>query len=170
MTSSLNKRIAYCGVFTALAMIFSYVEFLIPISLGVPGVKLGIANIAIIAVLYVVGSKEAVIVNLLRITLTGILFGNLYSFLFSLSGGILSLLVMILLKKSKLFSTLGISVAGAVAHNAGQIIAAVLLLENGDIAYYYPVLAITRIITGVVIGIVSNMVVVRVVHGVNRKK
>ena len=115
-----TKKIALGGILTALAMIFSYIESLIPIPLPVPGVKLGIANIAIISVLYLLGSGQALLVNLLRITLTAVLFGNFNSFLFSMAGGMLSLLVMVLLKKSGHFSIVGVSVAGGVFHNVGQ--------------------------------------------------
>ena len=106
-----TKKIALGGILTALAMIFSYIESLIPIPLPVPGVKLGIANIAIISVLYLLGSGQALLVNLLRITLTAVLFGNFNSFLFSMAGGMLSLLVMVILKKSGHFSIVGVSVA-----------------------------------------------------------
>ena len=112
-----TKKIALGGILTALAMIFSYIESLIPIPLPVPGVKLGIANIAIISVLYLLGSGQALLVNLLRITLTAVLFGNFNSFLFSMAGGMLSLLVMVLLKKSGHFSIVGVSVAGGSLFN-----------------------------------------------------
>ena len=157
-----TQRIAMCGVMTAVAMIFSYIESLFPIPIPVYGVKLGIANIAIITVLFVVGKKEAFIVNVIRIALTALLFGNLNSFLFSMAGGVLSLLVMIGLQYTKKFSTIGISVAGGVFHNIGQIIAAVFIMETTAIIYYLPVLFISGIITGVVIGIVSSLVVSRV--------
>lgn len=157
-----TQRIAMCGVMTAVAMIFSYIESLFPIPIPVYGVKLGIANIAIITVLFVVGKKEAFIVNVIRIALTALLFGNLNSFLFSMAGGVLSLLVMIGLQYTKKFSTIGISVAGGVFHNIGQIIAAVFIMETTAIIYYLPVLFISGIITGVVIGIVSGLVVSRV--------
>lgn len=157
-----TQRIAMCGVMTAVAMIFSYIESLFPIPIPVYGVKLGIANIAIITVLFVVGKKEAFIVNVIRIALTALLFGNLNSFLFSIAGGVLSLLVMIGLQYTKKFSTIGISVAGGVFHNIGQIIAAVFIMETTAIIYYLPVLFISGIITGVVIGIVSGLVVKRV--------
>lgn len=161
----MNKKtqmIALCGVMTAVAMIFSYIESLFPIPIPVYGIKIGIANIAIITVLFVVGKKEAFIVNVIRITLTAMLFGNFNSFLFSIAGGVLSLLVMILLISTKKFSTIGISVAGGVFHNVGQIIAAIFIMETGAIIYYLPVLLISGIITGVVIGIVSGLVVKRV--------
>ncbi len=155
------KNIALCGVLTTLAMIFSYIDSLISIPIPVPGVRIGISNIAIITVLYMVGIKEAVIVNVLRITLTSILFGNITSFWFSIAGGILSIAVMILLKKIDIFSMVGVSVAGGVSHNIGQIIAAVLLMETNAIFYYLPVLLITGTVTGVVIGIVAAMVLRR---------
>ncbi len=157
-----TKTIAMCGVMTAVAMIFSYIESLFPILVPVYGIKLGIANIAIITVLLVVGKKEALIVNIIRIALTAILFGNLNSFLFSMAGGLLSLVMMIVLQCSKKFSIIGISVAGGVFHNIGQIVAAIFIMETGAIIYYLPVLLISGIITGIVIGIVSGIVVKRV--------
>ncbi|MBQ4284597.1 MAG: Gx transporter family protein [Lachnospira sp.] len=160
--SKKTKAIAICGVMTAVAMIFSYIESLFPIPIPVYGVKLGIANIAIITVLFVVGKKEAFIVNIIRIALTAMLFGNLNSFLFSIAGGFLSLVVMIGLQYTKRFSTVGISVAGGVFHNIGQTIAAVFIMETGAIIYYLPVLLISGIVTGIVIGIVSGLVVKRV--------
>ncbi len=157
-----TKTIAMCGVMTAVAMIFSYIESLFPIPVPVYGIKLGIANIAIITVLLVVGKKEALIVNIVRIALTAILFGNLNSFLFSIAGGLLSLVVMIILQCTKKFSVVGISVAGGVFHNIGQIVAAIFIMETTEIIYYLPVLLISGIITGIVIGIVSGLVVKRV--------
>ena len=153
-----TKKIALGGILTALAMIFSYIESLIPI----PGVKLGIANIAIISVLYLLGSGQALLVNLLRITLTAVLFGNFNSFLFSMAGGMLSLLVMVILKKSGHFSIVGVSVAGGVFHNVGQITAAVFLMDTTAIYYYLPVLLIFGIVTGIIIGLMGSYVTQRV--------
>ena len=157
-----SKRVAVCGVLTALAMIFSYIEALIPIPIGIPGVKLGIANIAIIAVIYIVGDADAVIVNFLRIVLTGILFGNFYSFLFSLVGGMLSVILMILFKKTKKLSMVGVSIIGGVAHNVGQITAAVFLMDNVAIAYYLPVLMVAGVVTGIIIGYIGQLVTKRI--------
>jgi len=157
-----SKRVAVCGVLTALAMIFSYIEALIPIPIGIPGVKLGIANIAIIAVIYIVGDADAVIVNFLRIVLTGILFGNFYSFLFSLVGGMLSVILMILFKKTKKLSMVGVSMIGGVAHNVGQIVAAVFLMDNAEIAYYLPILIVAGVVTGIIIGCVGQLVTKRI--------
>lgn len=157
-----TRTVALCGVMTALAMIFSYVESLIPIPIPVYGVKLGVANIAIITVMYAIGEKEALIINCIRITLTALLFGNLNSFIFSMSGGLLSFVVMVLLKKIKVFSMVGVSVAGGVFHNVGQIIAAIFIMDTGAIIYYLPVLIVAGVITGIVIGIVSALVAKRV--------
>ena len=163
--STRTQKLALCGVLTALAMIFGYIESVISVPLPVPGIKLGLPNIAIITILYVVGIKEAVAVNLIRITLTAVLFGNLNSFLFSMSGAVLSMI----LKKIQFFSSVGVSVAGGVLHNIGQIIAAVFIMGSGAIVYYLPVLMITGTVTGAVIGIVSAMVVKRTERAYGQK-
>ena len=115
-----TKKIALCGVLTALAMIFSYIESVIPVPIPVPGIKLGVANIAVITILYVLGVKEAIVINLLRIVLTSLLFGNVNSFLFSISGAALSLAIMIIMKKLDFFSCIGVSVCGGVMHNINK--------------------------------------------------
>lgn len=153
-----SKNVAFCGVFTALAMIFSYIEAMLPISLGVPGAKPGFANIAILIVLYTVGAKPAFYVDILRIVLTNILFGNMASFIFAMSGGLLSVIVMILLKRINRFSIAGVSVAGGVSHNIGQIIAAAAVTKTPGIAYYLPVLLVTGVITGVINGCVAGII------------
>ena len=153
-----TKKIALCGVLTALAMIFSYIESVIPVPIPVPGIKLGIANIAVITILYVLGVKEALVINLLRIVLTSLLFGNVNSFLFSISGASLSLTIMIIMKKLDFFSCIGVSVCGGVMHNIGQIIAAVFIMGSEAIVFYLPVLIVSGVFTGVVIGVVSGIV------------
>lgn len=122
--------LAVCGLMTALAMILSYVEFLIPIPLPIPGIKLGFANIAIIVILYIYGQKQMIAVNIIRVILVSILFGNITAFIFSMSGAILAMLLMIILKRCKAFSIRGVSCAGAVMHNLGQILAADLCDGN----------------------------------------
>lgn len=149
-------KVAYFGVFTALALIFSYVESLIPIQLGIPGVKLGLANLIIVITLYKMGIKEAYILSIVRIVLAGFMFGNLFAILYSLAGGILSLTIMCILKKTEQFSIYGISMAGGVFHNIGQLIMAAMVLESISIGYYFPVLLISGLVTGFVIGVVSN--------------
>ncbi len=153
-----TKKIALCGVLTALAMIFSYIESVIPIPIPVPSIKLGVANIAVITILYVLGVKEAIVINLLRIALTALLFGNVNSFLFSISGALLSLTIMIIMKKLDFFSCIGVSVCGGVMHNVGQIIAAVFIMGSEAIVLYLPVLIVSGVFTGVVIGVVSGIV------------
>lgn len=153
-----NKRgrVAVFGVFTALALIFSYVELLIPINLGIPGAKLGLANLVIIIVLYKTDWKEALLLSVVRIVLAGFLFGNLFGILYSLAGGILSLAVMALLKRSGAFSIIGVSMAGGVSHNVGQLIMAMLVVETYAVGYYLPVLLIAGLITGTLIGIAGR--------------
>ena len=152
----MKNRVAYFGVYTALALIFSYVETLIPINFGIPGVKLGLANLIIVVALYKMNIREAYLLSIVRVVLSGFIFGNLFSIVYSLAGGLLSLSMMALLKKTKQFSTIGISMAGGVFHNVGQLIMAIIVLESLNIAYYFPVLMISGLITGLLIGIIAN--------------
>lgn len=147
------------GLMTALAMIFSYIEFLIPISIGIPGIKLGLANIVTVVALYILKPHEAFLINLVRIMLCGLLFGNSMSLIYSLSGGILSFVIMLLLKKINGFSVYGVSIAGGVTHNIGQILAAMAVLENVMIAYYLPVLLIAGAATGFLMGFLSSRII-----------
>lgn len=149
------KRAAYMGMLTALAFVFSYIESLIPISVGVPGVKLGLANLVVIVALYTMGTKEAFTLSVIRIVLAGFTFGNPASMVYSLAGGMLSLLVMVFMKKGKLFSVTGVSVLGGVFHNVGQILVAMLVVENAKLLYYLPVLILSGTIAGVAIGILA---------------
>ena len=126
----MSKKIAYLAMLIALAMIFSYVEALIPINFGIPGVKLGIANIVILVGLYVLEPKDVLVISVIRIVLVGILFGNVMSITYSLAGGLFSFLMMWLIKKIKGFSIVGVSIAGGVSHNIGQLAVAILVIEN----------------------------------------
>lgn len=158
----MTKKTAFLGMFTALALITSYVESQVPFYFGAPGIKLGLANLVTVVILYRGTWKDAALVSALRILLGGFLFGNLFSILYSFAGAIVSFLVMLLLKKAKGFSIVGVSVAGGVFHNLGQIIAAVFLMENGSVMYYFPVLMVAGIITGTLIGIGSREVLRRI--------
>lgn len=149
------------GLTIALAMIMSYIEALVPLSFAVPGIKMGLANIVIIFVLYKIGTKEAILVSLIRVILVSLLFSNVMAMAYSIAGAVLSLSVMWLLKKTDKFSVIGVSIAGGIMHNVGQIIMAVILLGTEQIAFYLPVLIITGTATGVVIGIVSGLVINR---------
>lgn len=149
------KRVTTIGIFTALAMIFSYVEVLIPFTFAVPGMKLGLANLVVVTGIYCLDWKDVCTVSLIRILLTGLLFGNGVSILYSFSGGIVSLIVMMAFKKTDWFSVIGVSVSGAVFHNIGQILAAVFVMQTKAILSYLPVLMITGVVTGFVLGLVA---------------
>ena len=156
-----TKKVAMLGLTIALAMIMSYIEALVPLSFAVPGIKMGLANIVIIFVLYKIGIKEAILVSLIRVILVSLLFSNVMAMAYSIAGAVLSLSVMWLLKKTDRFSFVGVSIVGGIMHNVGQIIMAVILLGTEQIALYLPVLIITGTVTGVVIGIVSGLVINR---------
>ena len=156
-----TKKVAMLGLSIALAMIMSYIEVLVPLSFAVPGIKMGLANIVIIFVLYKIGTKEAILVSLIRVFLVSLLFSNVMAMWYSLAGAVLSLGIMWILKKTDKFSVVGVSIAGGIMHNVGQIIMAVIVLGTEQIALYLPVLVITGNVTGVVIGIVSGLVINR---------
>ena len=136
-----------------MSLIFSYVETLIPISFGIPGIKLGLANIVTVTALYYAGTKEAFVLAILRNILTGFLFGNLFAIFYSIAGSCFSILIMHLLKKRGSFSVIGVSIAGGVFHNIGQLLVAMLVVESLSISYYMPVLLTAGILTGAVIGL-----------------
>ena len=156
-----TKKVAFYGLFLALALVASYLERLIPINLGIPGVKMGLANIVTMVMLYCVGWKAAVLISLVRILLSGILFGSGFAMVYSAVGAALSILVMILLKKTDFFGCLGVSVAGGVFHNVGQILVAIAVLETTSLGYYLPVLIISGLAAGILVGILSGWLIKR---------
>lgn len=160
----MKNKVAYFGVFTALALIFSYVESLIPFQFGIPGVKLGLANLIIVIALYKMRLFEVFLLSIVRILLSGFIFGNYFSILYSLAGGLLSLAVMALLKKLGGFSVIGISVAGGVFHNVGQLLTAMVVVETFSVMYYVPVLLVAGVITGFLIGIAAGEMLKRLVN------
>ena len=160
----MKNRVAYFGVFTALALIFSYVESLIPIQLGIPGVKLGLANLIIVIALYKMRLSEVFLLSIVRILLSGFLFGNYFSILYSLAGGLLSLAVMALLKKTGDFSVMGISMAGGVFHNVGQLVVAMMVVETFSVGYYLSVLLVAGLVTGFLIGVAAGEMLKRLVN------
>lgn len=153
------KKTAYLGMLNALAFVFSYIEFLLPMNLGVPGVKLGLANLVIIVTLYTINARWAFTLSLVRILLTGLTFGNPASMIYSLSGGMLSLVIMIFAKKYKIFSVTGVSILGGVFHNIGQILVAVLVVETTGLLYYLPVLILSGTLAGVLIGVLASILI-----------
>ena len=157
-----TKKIAVLALAIALAMILSFVESQIPAFVTIPGVKIGLANIAVVFVLYKLGWKEAVLISLVRVFMVSVLFGTAVSLFYSVAGAVLSLTGMVLLRKTGLFSTVAVSVTGGVLHNVGQILMACLLLETNVIVYYLPFLILSGVIAGVVIGVVAAIMVNRV--------
>ena len=153
-----SARIAACGVLTALALIFSYIEFLVPLPIAIPGIKLGLANIVCLICLYALGEKHAFLINVTRIALAALLFGSVFSALYALAGGVVSFAVMVLLKRTKRFSVCGVSMAGGVFHNLAQLAVAGLLVESAQVFYYFPVLLLSGMATGIGIGILATLI------------
>ena len=156
------KKTAYMGIFLALALICSYIETLFPFHIGIPGVKLGLTNIVIVWALYLLGTKEALAISVMRIVLSGMMFGNAFSIAYSLAGGLLSFIVMVLLKKTGRFKCISVSIAGGIFHNIGQLLVAAAIVQNLSVFYYIPVLFISGTITGLVIGVISQELILRV--------
>ena len=159
-----THKIAYLSIFSALAIIFGYVETLFPVFIGIPGIKLGLANLAVLFILHRYSWKDAAFVSVIRIIVIGFLFGNMFSILYSLAGAALSILVMTLFRRHTLFSTVGVSVAGGVSHNVGQLIVAMLIVENTSLIYYAPALLISGVITGCLIGLLTQETLKRIHH------
>lgn len=155
------RRAAALGLYCAAAILLSYVELLIPPPGAVPGVKLGLANLAVVTALYFYSWREAALVSCVRVAAVGLLFGNVFSIAFSLAGGTLSLLGMALVKRSGRFDCTGVSLTGAIAHNAGQVAAAALLVENARVAVYFVPLAVTGLAAGTAIGLLSGLLLRR---------
>lgn len=156
------RKTALTGMLVALAFVLSYIETFIPVNLGIPGAKLGLANLVVMVALYTLGTKEAFALSMVRILLTGLTFSSMAAMLYSFAGGILSFVVMAIAKKTKLFSATGVSVLGGIFHNAGQILVAMWVLDTSTLIYYFPVLAVTGIVSGTVIGLLAVMVIKRV--------
>lgn len=152
----MKKKTAYLGVLCGVAIVLGYVESLFPVFVGVPGMKLGLPNLAIVLILYLYSWKEALAVSVVRILVIGFLFGNGFSIAFSMAGGILSLICMELARRYLKLSCTGVSMMGGVTHNLGQIGIAILVVENVRVAYYFSVLAVSGLVTGVLIGILCS--------------
>ena len=160
--NSKARRVALYGMLTALAFILSYVESLVPVTAGIPGVKLGLANLVVVIALYTLDLKGAFVISVVRIVLSGLTFGGLFSMLYSLAGGLFSFAVMAILSRKKVFGTVGVSVCGGVAHNIGQLLVAMAVLETESVWYYFPVLLISGSVAGVLIGLLGGWMTGRV--------
>ena len=155
---SVAKTVSHIALLTSLALIFSYVEAIIPYNPAIPGIKLGIANVVTVIALYRFGWKDAACISVLRIVLAGLLFNGVFGMLYSLAGALVSFIGMLLLKKSKIFSIVGVSMAGGVLHNLGQLLVAAALIEDLRIFFYFPVLLFSGIVSGIAIGIAATLI------------
>ena len=153
-----TKKLALSAILAALAMILSYVEAMVPMPVPIPGIKLGLANLVILLAIYRLGFKYALAINCIRIFVTGLLFTGVFGILYSLAGGLLSLLVMYLLYRTEIFSMVGVSMAGGVAHNLGQLLTACLIMSNIRLMSYFAVLLFAGIGSGILMGIVAWLV------------
>ncbi len=153
------RRLTTNGLLLALAFVFSYIEWLLPEFLMIPGAKPGLTNIVIVTALYCVGAGDALLINIVRIILVGFTFGNLTAMLFGLTGGLLSLVVMTLLKKTDHFGIAGVSIAGGVCHNLGQLAAAVVVMRTMAVLSYLPYLILLGAAAGLVVGLVGGLCV-----------
>lgn len=162
-----TRKLTILSFLISVAMILSYIEAQIPAFVAVPGVKLGLSNIASVFALYALGAPFAVLVSLVRVFLSSLLFGNFAMMIYSLSGAALALISMVLVKKINLFSEVGVSVVGGVFHNAGQIAAAAVMMKNAGIAYYILPLIISGTVAGIAVGVVSGILVKRIGKRVN---
>ena len=154
-----SKKIAYCGLLTTVALLLSYVECMLAIPMIVPGMKLGLANVAVLIALYILDNKTAFSISILRILISALLFTGFASFLYSASGALLSFTVMAFCKKTNIFSMIAVSILGGISHNIGQITIACVIVENIGLFYYMPFLIILGIATGFITGIVGNKAV-----------
>lgn len=157
-----TKRLTSLSLLISVAMILSYIESLVPAFVAVPGIKVGLSNIATVFALYTVGAPGAVVVSLIRVVLSSLLFGNFAMMIYSLSGAAFALMFMIILKVADVFSEVGVSVAGGVMHNAGQVIAAAFMMENAGIVSYLVPLVISGTVAGVAVGLISALLIKRI--------
>ena len=155
------KRLSYSAIFTALAIIFGYIEFLFPLPVPIPGIKVGIANLVILVAIYRFNFKAAFSINMIRILVSGLLFSGVFGMIYSFSGGILSMITMFLLYRTDKFSIVGVSMAGGVIHNLGQLLSAIILLNTKSLLSYTPVLLFSGIISGIIIGIIGYLILRR---------
>lgn len=159
--SDKTKKLTRCAILSAIALMLSYIEALIPFFTAMPGMKLGLANIVVLFAIYSMGAKYGLYINLVRICLVGLLFGSPFSTLYALSGGLLSLVVMLILKKIGKFSIVGVSMAGGFFHNLGQILVAAAIVQTPKVLYYFPMLIFAGMATGIINGVISFLVLDR---------
>ena len=163
------RRLCTLALMIALAFAFSYLESLIPFNFGIPGIKLGIANLVVIVALYTMSVKDALFISIIRILLSGLVFSGPFAIIYSLIGGLLSFFIMIVAKKSNKLSPIGVSALGGTVHNFGQILVAAVVMQTYRIIYYFPILLIVGLATGIVNGIISEIIIKRIEKTENTK-
>ena len=156
------RTVAYFGVFAALAIIISYIERLFPLPIPLPGVKIGLANVVVVAALYIMGVKAAFFISIIRVIVVGLLFGSVFSIAYSLSGGLLSFVLMLCFKKLRIFGVVGVSIAGGVFHNMGQVAMAALVVQSPRLLYYAPLLIAAGVVTGTLIGYAAGYTIIHI--------
>ena len=156
-----TTKLATYALCIALAFTLSFLETLLPFSVGVPGVKLGLANMVVVAALYLTNKRDAFCIAMIRILITGLVFSGAFSLLYSFAGGILSFIVMLLAQKNKRLSVMGVSVLGGCVHNIGQILVAAAVMQTARIVYYIPVLLVSGALTGALVGLLTGAIVAR---------
>lgn len=152
------KKTAVLSMLTGVALMLSYVESLIPLTPGIPGIKPGLANLAVVLCFYLYGWKEALAVNLARVLLSSLLFGNFYMVLYSLAGAALSFIAMLAARRLRRFSIVGVSVCGGVFHNIGQLLLAIAVVQTVWVGYYLPWLLAAGCVTGALVGFAAGEV------------
>ncbi len=161
--AKLNTYAVACGgIALCVALMLAYIEAILPFNIGIPAVKIGLPNIVSVFLLYKAGGKSACTVSALRVIIAALLFGNISGFIYSAAGCIFSLTVMLLIKRTRLFTPIGVSVAGGIAHNIGQICGAAVLLGMEEVLYYLPVLIIGGTVSGCAVGIVSGILIKKI--------
>lgn len=160
-SDSTARHVAIAGILATLALIFSYVEAILPFNFGIPGIKLGLANLVVVIALYRLNARYAISINVVRVLIAGLLFSGLYGAIFSLAGCVASFLVMWITWRTERFSIIGVSMAGGVAHTLGQLIVAVLMVSNIRLTYYLPILLFSGMICGIIVGIGSYILLHR---------
>lgn len=159
---SRSKLISYVALFTACGILFGYIEFLVPLPIGIPGVKIGLSNIITVCSMYLMGPVVSLIILVLRVVLSGLLFGNLFGILYGLSGALISFLFMYFAKKINIFSVFGLSVLGGVMHNIAQLVVATILISQLKLIYYLPALLISGVLAGLAVGFLSRIIINRI--------
>lgn len=148
-----TKKLSFLALLLSFAVILGYVEAILPFSVGIPGIKLGLANYAVVLTLYLFSFKDALVITVLRTIIIGLLFGNLVMLIYSTSAAIISIILMSIMRKLNIFSLIGVSAIGGVIHNVTQLIIAFVMFSTKALLYYVPFLIIGGLVAGILIGI-----------------